>query len=74
MRCEEPGRVVREIRIMEPSPRALEDLTEAQVPPNLSPLDICHHEQIITPSSVCLSGTAPPSVLRFWFTFREPPR
>ncbi|MEU0625357.1 hypothetical protein ABZ329_31400 [Streptomyces rubiginosohelvolus] len=42
---------------------ALEDLPEAQAPPNPSPLGICHHEQIIAPSSVCLSGTALPSIL-----------
>lgn len=41
---------------------ALEDLPEAQVPPNPRPLGIYHHEQIITPSSVCRSGTSPPSM------------
>ncbi|WP_369141855.1 hypothetical protein [Streptomyces sp. R44] len=39
---------------------ALEDLPEAQVPPYPSPLDICHHEEIIAPSSVHLSDTALP--------------
>ncbi|MFE3267477.1 hypothetical protein [Streptomyces sp. NPDC059215] len=50
---------------------ALEDLPEAQVLANPGPLGICHHERIIAPSSVRLSGTALPSLPGFWRAFRE---